>query len=159
MKNLMIYSLALLFTTSLFTSCKKDGDDDAQGGGAHFSVMMDDNPFVAEDLYAYAVDFDTHINIYGVNSLNQEEVIYISVQKEVVAGTYNFETNPEAAFSLVSLDGHDYATFLEGGSGQVTIESFDGLNLKGTFSFIAVDYEDPAHTTVATEGAFNVSIR
>lgn len=49
----MIYALALLFTTSLFTSCKKDGDDDVQDGGAYFSVMMDDDPFVAEDLYAF----------------------------------------------------------------------------------------------------------
>ncbi len=159
MKNFLIYCLAILVSTAAFTSCEKDneGPSGTNGDGAVFSVMLDGTPYVAEGLYAYAADWGETINAYGL--ADNEYVIYVSMPKNIAAGqTYTFDGTK--TFAILDLpDGHEYTTILEGGEGQLTITSFDGENIKGTFTFTAVDYYDPTNKVSATDGEFNVAIR
>ena len=160
MKNLMMYCLALLIGATSFTSCSKDKDDQATPKeGPFFSVKMDGEDFLAEDFLAYAVDWDDHVNVYGVRDLGGEEAIYIAIPKDILETTYTFGDDTAGTFAVIAWEDYSYNTFYEGGEGQVTITDFDGVNIKGTFSFTAVDYEDPNHTLIATEGSFDVDIR
>jgi hypothetical protein len=160
MKNVMIYCLALLIGATALTSCSKDEDDQATPNeGPFFSVKMDGEAFLAEGFLAYGVNWGDHVNIYGLKNLEGEESIYIAIPKDILETTYTFDDNTGGTFAVIAWEDYTYNTFYEGGEGQVTITSFDGVNIKGTFSFTAVDYEDPNRTLVATEGEFDVDIR
>ena len=158
MKNLFFFFLATLIAGTLFTSCKKDAED-TQPLTSYFNTTLDGEAFETRDIYSYAADFDSHINVYGVRDLDGDEAIYIAIPKDVEVGTYTFTENSDGAFALVSQGETGYVTFLEGGEGQVIVEEFDGTNLKGTFQFKAVNYDDFNDTIIATEGTFDVDIR
>ena len=159
----MIYCFALLIGATAFTSCSKNGDDQPTPtpteDGPFFSMKMDGEQYLSEGLLAYAVDWDDHVNVYGVKDLDSGEAIYIAIPKEILETTYTFGDNTEGTFAVIAFEDHSYNTFYEGGEGQVTVTSFDGVNIKGTFSFTAVDYDDLDHTLIATEGEFDVNIR
>ena len=157
MKTKFFLFLALVFTGLMSTSCKKDKDvtPDPVPVEHFFTCKMDGETYHAEGFYAYAVDFDESINIYGATE-NLEDAIYIELPKGFTTGTHAFN---DEFFAYVVFGESAQATLLEGGSGSITVDSFDGKNIKGSFSFTAVDFDDENHKVVVTEGTFDVDIR
>ena len=159
MKTKFILFFALVFTGLMSTSCKKDNDTTPEPDPVtvehFFSCELDGATYYAEGIYAYAVDFDGEINIYGVTGADFEDAIYIEMPSDFTVGTHTFN---DEYFAYVVIGETAQSTRLEGGSGSVTINSWDGKKIKGSFEFTAVDFDDPSKKVEVKEGAFNVEI-
>ena len=109
----------------------------------------------AEGIWAYGVDFDDTYNVYAVQ--DKGITMYVAVDQSLSEGTHTMDDN---TFALIAYeDGTGLATFREGGSGTVTVEERTATTFKGTFSYTAVNYDDPNHKIVVTDGKFDVVFR
>ena len=156
--------LGLAAMLAFTTSCKKDEDttpdpdpvpEVVNQGGSFFSFDMEGTTYKTEGFYAYAVDFDETINIYGVLDATGEDAVYIELPAGFSEGVHDFN---QEVFAYVVIGEKVYSTRLGNGSGSVTIDEFDGVNIKGSFSFEAVNFDDEADVTKVTNGSFNVDI-
>lgn len=158
MKNSLFSILLILFSCFSFTSCTdKDQTPEPMGSDKYFfSCNMEGVSYLSEGFYAYASDFDTHINIYGASGLEIKDAIYLAMPKGFDVGTYDLD---EDIYAIVAVGEASYSTLLSGGKGKVTIEAYDGSNIKGSFTFTAISFDDPADELLVTEGEFEVKLR
>ncbi|MEO1258475.1 MAG: DUF6252 family protein [Bacteroidota bacterium] len=159
MKTKFILFFALVFTGLMSTSCSKDADTTPEPAPVtaehYFTCELDGDMYHSEGAYAYAVDFDGELNIYGVTGVDFEDAIYIQVPSNVTVGTHSFN---DEYFAYVVIGETAQSTRLEGGSGSVTIDAFDGKTIKGSFAFVAVDFDDASVKREVKEGTFQVDI-
>ena len=148
MKNLFLYFIAVLIIGGSFSSCEKEGPngESPEEQGAHFSVMLNGNPYVVEDeLRAYAYSLDNQITINGVGDLNANESVVVGLPQGFTTGTYTMVPGGNT-YAVAIIDGIAYNTQLTGSSGEVTITKNDGVELEGTFQFTAKGGDQLEHT-------------
>ncbi|MEL7427151.1 MAG: DUF6252 family protein [Bacteroidota bacterium] len=162
MKNLFLYFVAVLFVAGSLSSCEKDSSptgESPEEQGAHFSVMLNGNPYVVEDEFrAYAYDLDNQITINGVGDLDANESVVVGLPQGFTTGTYTMVPAGDT-YAVAIIDGIAYNTQLTGSNGEVTITKNDGVNMEGTFQFVAKGGDQLQHTLEATEGEFQVKLR
>ncbi len=162
MKNLFLYFVAVLFVAGSLSSCEKDsptGESPDEEQVAHFSVMLNGNPYVVEDEFrAYAYDLDDQITINGVGDLDANESVVVALPEGFTTGTYTMVPGGNT-YAVAIIDGISYNTQLSGSSGEVTITKNDGVNMEGTFQFVAKGGDQIQYTLEATEGEFQVKLR
>lgn len=160
MKNVMFLFFAFVIGSLAFTSCSKDDNptpkDNIDNEAYHFTCKIDNQTYHAEGILAYGADFTNSVNVYGLTDLEGSNAIYVALPKNLKEGTYTFN---DEVYGIMAMGDKSYSTLLEGGEGTVTVSSFDGVNIQGTFSFTAIDFDDYETTTVVTDGTFNVAIR
>ena len=160
MKTRFILFFTLAFIGLMSTSCKKDKDttlepDPPASSESYFDCKIDGAAFHTEGaLNAYAFVFEESFNVYGVPDIDAEDAVYLQLPKGFETGTHAFN---EEFFASVVMGGKTLATLVADGNGSITIDSFDGERIKGTFTFSAVDYDDHSHKMVITNGKFDVA--
>lgn len=156
--NFRIALLFLLLGGLFLQSCKKDTDvqPDTSTEKAYFECQINGVGYAALDFQAYAADFDTHINIYGIISDNLQDVIYIALPKGTTPGTYTLN---EDIYAVATINGQAYASYWGDGSGTVTVKEFDGTRFQGSFSIKLPNAQNTDEVLEITQGKYDVNIR
>ena len=161
MKKLSFYCLALLTICCSTFSCQKDTttEEIPELSEAHFSVILNDNPYVVDDgLRAYAYQLDDHNTINGIGNLDNNETVSLVLPYDLTVGTYELVPQGEI-YAIAIIDGISYSTQLPGSNGEIIITEFDGKQVIGSFYFNAKGGEYLEHSMKAQEGVFNVTFR
>jgi len=154
MKNLSFLFLLFTSLTLTLTSCSKDDDGD---GGTRFECQVDGDGYKTTGINAYAVNFSgDSYTVYG-NMPGEETVIYINLDKSAGEGTFQMGDFAGNISAYVSEPNNvSFSTILAAGTGEVTVSSLSDTRVKGSFSFNAVNFDNPTDFRVVTEGEFDV---
>ena len=174
MKPCHLYSLTLLFLLILlFSSCKKDKLTKATQVGANtFSCKVNGKVYIASsDLFSPAFSGGFYTSHNGTGQLSFSSAIRIKdaaydLRIEIVlidrVGIYDLN---ESNFCLISplpatIGGKTYSTKLSN-SGKINISFIDYQRqiLSGTFSFTAINTNDPSDKLLITDGRFDIKTK
>jgi hypothetical protein len=162
------FMLALLFTSLLFTSCKSDDDggDDPQGGEGTFKAQVDGNSFegINGTVVARVTNNGNAIAISGgTNDAENLQMIITAFDGEgtyqlgmINIGSYAFlpdpsNPDPTTVVTYTTINGTS-------NNGEVNISSYDGDNVRGTFSFTAFNPNNTSESVSVTNGEFNIEV-
>ena len=166
MKKAILFFLPVFFLSVCFTSCSKESagdvpvlEEEIQDDDKSFFVCkINGEEYKSEGILAYAVDFDNTYNMYGLSSLNPDDMaMYVAVDSKLGVGTHPF--NQDSYALIAPGDATAYATYWGDGSGEVTITEKTAKTVKGTFKFVAVSSDDVNDKWEVTDGAFEVTFR
>ncbi|MCG2418518.1 hypothetical protein K8089_05740 [Aequorivita sp. F47161] len=168
--NKTILVLMAVLAVSL-TSCKKDDDggDDPQGGTGTFSAKVDGDSFsgIQGTVVAQLTNSgSTQVLAVSGGTMDSENLQMI-IQNFDGEGTYNLNFMNIGTYSYLPDPGNPdpntvviYTTVGDGqgNNGTISISSFDGNTVKGTFSFTGINLNDNSDTVSVTEGQFNIEV-
>lgn len=158
MKNLLFLSLFVLAFS--FVSC---GDDDGgvEGPGGDdattFSCQIDGAGFETNGLFAYGVDDDGQMAMYGVEIGDNGRTVYLLVRDGGTTGTYTLGFSTQATAYFTDADGTSYTTFDQAANGTLNVTEKTDERITGTFSATVVDND--GNTVDISGGDFDVEIR
>lgn len=154
-----------------FTSCKKDDDggDDPQGGTGTFSAKVDGSNFsgMQGTVMAQLTNNGNGQVLAVTGGTMESENLQMIIQNFDGEGTYNLNFLNIGTYSYLPDPSNPdpntivlYTTVGDGLSdnGTISISSFDGNTVKGTFSFTGYNIDDESDTVDVTEGQFNVEV-
>ncbi len=154
------FLMLLLLGGLFFQSCKKDNDvkPDPNPGTeeVYFKCLINEVSYMATDVEAYAADFDSHFNVYGILSDDLADVLYIALPKNTTPGTYDLG---EEVYAVATIGGEAYASYWGVGGGTVTVTDFDGTHFAGSFSLQLQNAQHSSDVLEITEGKFDVNLR
>ena len=169
--------LLLLFSTTLFTACKKDKGEDqlppaTQTGANTFGCLINGEIYTPQGFEQNHPNFDMvvdptfengnfgfstfnknkklRLNL-GTNSIKNTGILYIQdTSKPLHIGVYNDNSN--CYFSPGTINYYDYYSV-----GNLTITRYDLTNgiFSGTFEFILYDPATSCDTIKVTQGRFD----
>ena len=153
MKIFITTFLSFISCVIIVSSCSKN--DNINDSDYFFEVEVDGKKFRTEGVTAYGIAHTDKVNIFGANSLEFTENIYIELPENFSEGTYSFN---ESIFGYYIIGEDAYSSLLNG-SGSVTIDYWDGFYIRGSFSFDAVNFDDESQVVKLRNGKFDVKMR
>lgn len=120
------------------------------------NAIIDGNQFIASDLYF--IEFNNMIGVTLENGINEKLGLWFPA--DIVAGTYpieNYVNGTYTAFYINDITGLNNTSI--GGSGSIIITDRTNDVLTGTFSFTAVDPNNPSLLYQVTDGNFVLNIQ
>lgn len=154
MKIIFISLISFIGLSILHTSCSKT--ESIASSEHFFEAEINGKKFRTEGLTSYAITLSDKVTVYGAKDLETVENIYIELPENFTKGTYSFS---EDTFGYYILNDDAYSSLLNGGSGSITVEHWDGTYLKGYFSFNAINFEDASDRVIIENGKFDVKMR
>ncbi len=164
LKRFVLFSFALLLSSTLI-ACDSGDDDDGGGGGSggpcdsgSVTATVDGSSFAAEcvtlDVANGILTFSGIANADGSSGSDQETITLGGIQAQVGTQTPAAATYARAP----NADPSDVTTCVAAGTATATISEIDSDNASGTFSFTATCFSDGVQTQVAvTNGRFDLS--
>jgi hypothetical protein len=168
--NKTILVLMAVLAVSL-TSCKKDDDggDDPQGGTGTFSAKVDGNGFTGMQgtVVAQLTNSGSTQVLAVSGGTAQSENLQMIIQNFDGEGTYDLNFMNLGTYSYLPDPGNPdpntvviYTTLGtgQGNNGTLSVSSFDGNTIKGTFKFTGFNLDNSSDTVDVTEGQFNIEV-
>ncbi len=161
--------LLALFVSLAVTACKKDdeGGDDPQGGEGTLTAKIDGQSFSADIAVQAQISDAGQTDVLAISGgTSQSENLQMIIQGFDGVGTYDLNfTNigtysylpdpnnpdPNTVKIYISINGTQ-------STGEVNVSSFDGDNIKGTFSFTGYDVNNQSDSVTVTDGQFNLAV-
>jgi hypothetical protein len=155
MKHMQQLLAALLFSTLLFTACKKSDDNTGGGSGANFMRGKVDGTLYNSTL---AIDGSLNSGVLGLGGRWNPGGFTFAITNFTGVGTYNFGPgNMHTAIVTMGLNQADtYTANPVLGSGSLVVTSYANKVVKGTFSFTGRNNANAAKSV--TEGEFQVTL-
>ncbi|OAB76016.1 DUF6252 family protein [Cochleicola gelatinilyticus] len=170
MKHLKTIGL-VLFISLAFASCKSDDDggDDGNAGNGTLEAQVDGQNYTSIP-EASRAELNTSSSVQTLavtgGTLDSENIQMIIIGFEG-EGTYQLNLTNIGTYSYLPDPGNPdpnsvvvYTTVGEGqaSNGEVSISSFDGNRVLGTFSFTGYNLDDTSDTVAVTNGSFNMQV-
>lgn len=168
--NKTILVLLAIVAVSL-TSCKKDDDGggDPPGGTGTFSAKVDGGSFSGmQGTVVAQISGSGSGQVLAVSGgTTESENLQMIISGFDGEGTYDLNFLNLGTYSYLPDPGNPdpntvviYTTVGtgQGNNGTLSVSSFDGNTVKGTFSFTGFNLDNNGDTVAVTEGQFNIEI-
>ncbi|MDT0556126.1 DUF6252 family protein [Patiriisocius hiemis] len=156
-----IKKLTFLFFISLaIIACKSDDDggDNPSNGEGSLTATVDGNSFESDPSLTQ-IQILNNGNVVAITGPKAQETIQFNINGYSGVGTYNMSPSNVASYGIVT-DPNDpqgsAVAYVSISDGELNISEDTGSNMKGTFSFVGTNAEDPSDTVTVTNGAFNI---
>ncbi len=160
--------LSFVCLAMVFASCSSDDDNNDGDGGnggnggngtstGTLTATVDGASFTSDPAFTQIQILNGVLAITGPKA---QETIQFNVTSFDGTGTYAVSPTTVASYGITN-DPNDpinsTVVYIAISDGQLEITEDTGSNMKGTFSFVGVNVEDPSDTVNVTNGAFDIS--
>ena len=163
-KSLQIMFILLIGLSLVFTSCKKDEDEDTSNAAEFLTCKIDGSSFSAAQDPSVIVGAQINSGVLAVHGgTNTGETIRLTAYGYNGVGTYHAGdsfTNSNSLMYVSITPVATWSTLFDGTSGyegDINVTSDDGTTIEGTFSFSGYDAQSKTVKTIS-EGKFKALI-